>query len=196
MARDGKDYEWMRDPFLLTPYLLNESGVYKSDALVSLYDRLKFEGLYGTVFHDNPDMGLFGFMSFFNSPGVLLQILNYVQNDKIVDVAALCWVVGVERYVDKTKAVASFVVFKDYQKPNYTSILADLAVGYWVNELEIDVVIGMTPALNKPAVRFVKRIGFEELCRIPGYTSLNGEICESVVTMMTKKRYQELHQGE
>jgi hypothetical protein len=195
-AMNEKHYDWMREPFLLSPFLLDETGIYKSEVLVSLYDRLKHEDLYADVFHDNPNMGFYGFMNFFNSPGVLLQIISHMENGVVVDIAAMSWIVGIEKYVNRIKSVASFVVFKDYQNPRLTNIMAKLTLGYWFNELKMDIIIGMTPSLNKLAVRFTKRIGFQELFRIPNYTSLRNQICDCVISMIDSPRYNEIYQGE
>lgn len=188
------EFKWLRPPFMLTPYLEQE-GIFSPDNLVPIYRRLKDEGLCDVVFHDNPDMNLRGFLDFFGSRDVRMQIINTTDAGQFVDMAAIAWLANMEQYGDRIKAVGAFCVFKDYQTPVLTSPMAKMLFEYWFEQLKVDIVIGLTPALNRLSVRFIKRIGFQELCRIPGYSRYKGEYTDCVETILTKDRYRSLYGG-
>jgi RimJ/RimL family protein N-acetyltransferase len=188
-------FRWLQPPYLLMPYV-EAPGLFSPENLVSIYTRLHDEGLWDIVFHDNPDMNLRGFMNFFGSPGVLMQVINIVDGDGIKDMAAIAWLANVERYKDRQRAMASFCVFKDYQSPSVTSPMSKLILDYWFGALRMDIIMGLTPADNHLAVRFSKRIGFQELCRIPKYSVYQGEYTDCVESIIDTARYAELYGGD
>jgi RimJ/RimL family protein N-acetyltransferase len=193
MAANDK-FQWLRPPFMLVPYQLN-AGLYKPEDLVAIYKRLKDEGLWEAVFHDNPQMNLLDFMEFFSMPSVMLQVINIVEGESITDMGAIAWLSGVEQYGDKQRAVANFCVFRDYQNPAITDPMAKFVFSYWFECLEMDVVVGMTPAANAPAVSFIKRVGFHESCRIPNYCFYKGEVTDCVISFMDKPKYTSFYGG-
>lgn len=192
---EGKDFKWNRPPFLLAPYVLN-GGMFGPEILVDIFNRLKKEELYPIVFHDNPDMNLLDFMNFFSHPTVSLQVLAVTEGDQIKDISGMAWLSGVEVFGDRQRAVASFCSFKEYQSPAYTDAMAAFVFDYWFNCLNMDIVVGMTPAANVLAVRFIKRIGFIETCRIPNYSSLLGKITDCVITYLDKDQYAKVYGGK
>ena len=192
---EPKNFRWNRPPYLLAPYVLNQ-GMFGPEALVAIFNRLKQEDLYKIVFHDNPDMNLLDFMNFFSHPTVALQIISIVEGDQIKDMAGMSWLSGMESYADGQRAVASFCAFKDYQTPDKTDAMAAFVLDYWFNCLNLDIVVGMTPAANVLAVRFIKRIGFLETCRIPDYSALFGKKTDCVVTYMNKDQYGKVYGGQ
>jgi hypothetical protein len=88
-----------------------------------------------------------------------------------------------------TKAIGSFVFFKDYQKPAYTDPFCDLAFNYWFETLGIDTLVGLTPEPNRLSSIFIKRHGMDEICRIPQYTTFDGKVCAGIVSCLTKEGY-------
>jgi RimJ/RimL family protein N-acetyltransferase len=194
MEQESSGFKWCRPPFMITPYVVKE-GLYSPQDLVDIFNRLKAEDLYETVFHDNPGMNLLDFMSFFSMPSVMLQIIHNVEGDRILDMMGIAWLAAVEQYGDRQRAVGSFCVFKNYQKQVLTQAMAQLTFGYWFEALKMDIVVGMTPAANLAAVRFIKRIGCVEACRIPNYSHLRGTITDCVITYMDKEKYTSLYGG-
>ncbi len=185
-------YEWLQKPFFLTPYAVSK-GLMRPEDLVRIYWRLKEEDLYRVVFHDNPDMDLLQFMNFFSSPAVLLQVVHFVEGDQIKDISGLSWLVGLEQYAGRQRATGSFLAFRKYQTPTMTEHMAKMVLQYWFEQLKMDIVTGMTPEENVLALRFIKRIGFQELCRIPDYMALNGKITDCIVTMMNAGQYRQMY---
>lgn len=186
-----KDFEFVRGNLMLLPYEPT-FGVYKEDALISIYNRLKTEGLFDIVFHESTNMTLLQFMNFFSDPSKSLsQIFSLVDGDKIVDIVGMAWVTDIAVCAGKlTRAVGSFVFFKDYQKPAYTDQFAWMVIDYWFNVLGIDTIVGVTPEENRAALIYVKRAGFKEVGRLPNYTTYKGEVTAGVVTLMTRDQFQ------
>jgi RimJ/RimL family protein N-acetyltransferase len=192
---EKKEFQWLQPPFMLMPYVVQE-GMFAPEDLISLHNRIKEEGLWDTVFHDNPQMNLLEFMNFFSARGVMLQIIHTVEGDVIQDKAAIAWLSGVEQYGDSLRAIASFCVFRDYQNPVIVDRMAKMVFSYWFDELGMEIVIGMTPESNSHAVNFIKRIGFIEIGRIPKYSYLKGSKTPCVITYMDNEQYKTLYGGK
>lgn len=192
---DKAHFDWHRPPYLLVQYTPKD-GVFGHEVLVDIFNRLKKESLYPVVFHDNPEMTLLEFMNFFSHPTVSLQIIVITEYGKFKDLAGIAWLSGVEEFAGKKRAVASFCAFADYQNHTHTNAMGGFVLDYWFNCLDLDIIVGMTPAANALAVRYIKRIGFSEMCRIPGYSSLLGKITDCVVTYMNKDLYGAVYGGK
>jgi RimJ/RimL family protein N-acetyltransferase len=190
-----KEFEYSRGNLLLTAYS-PKVGLLQEDALIHLYKRLKEEGLWDIVFHESHDLSMLEFMNYFSKPTCLLQILCIVKDGVIVDFAGMAWVSEISTCAGAmTRALGSFLFFKLYQKPMYTDQFAEIILGYWFEKLGLDVIVGVTPEPNRAALVYVKRAGFTEVGRIPGYTTFNGEAVSAVITAMTKQQYKALSGG-
>lgn len=191
--QENKEFQWNRPPFVLAPYKANQ-GILAEDILITIYNRLKSEGLYNIVFHDNPDMSLLDFQNFLSHTTVSLQVITVTEGEQ-TDLAGIAWLSGLEAYGNRQRAVASFCAFQDYQSPALTEAMANFVLDYWFNCLGLDIVVGMTPEANALAVRFIKHVGFLELCRIPNYSHLLGKHTDCVVTYMDKDQYRKVYGG-
>jgi len=190
-----KDYQFVRGNLMLTPYIA-KGGYFKEEALFILYNRLISEGLWSIVFHENSAMTLLEFMEFFSHGNCYLQILSIVDGDTVVDFAGMAWLTDIAVCQDTlTRASGSFLFFKDYQKPMYSDLFAEMILEYWFEQAGIDTLIGLTPEPNRAALLFIRRVGFKEVARIPNYTTFNNEVVTGVTTMMTKDEYRQLAGG-
>ncbi len=190
-----KDFEYVRGRLMLTAYA-PKVGTYKEEALMLLYNRLKEQDLWDTVFHESPGMSLLEFMNFFSNGNCLLQILCIVDGSTIVDIAGMSWIADITVCQNiLTRAVGSFLFFQEYQKPMYTDPFSEMILGYWFEVLKMDLVVGVTPEPNRAALIYVKRAGLKEVGRLPNYTTYKGAIVTGVVTSMTKQEYQQLSGG-
>jgi RimJ/RimL family protein N-acetyltransferase len=184
-----KEFECRRGQLLLLPYCPG-IGAYTEYDILSICDRLKKEGLWDSVFHENPDMTPAQVLNFFNNPRNLLQIFSLTDDEKIVDIVGMAWLSDIiECQGIMTKGIGSFVFFRDYQKPEYTSAFGQWVIDYWFSTLKMDCVFGITPATNRAALLYVKRCGLKEVARIPGYTTLKNEIVDGVVTRITREEH-------
>lgn len=189
METKTAEFEPRRGPYLMIPYLPQE-GTSQHEALINLYFRLKQEGLDKVVFHENPDISLLEFMNFFSGPKCFLQVLAIVKDEKLVDICGMAWLSDMCPCGGKlTKAVGSFLFFNDYQKPAYTDPFRDIIFDYWFDVLKVDTLVGLTPSLNRAASIFVKRLGLKEICRIPQYTTYEGQRCDGIISWLSKEEY-------
>lgn len=185
-CRISPEYRFRKGNLILVPYH-PEVGVYREDTLVHLYTRLKTDGLFDTVFHENPRLTLASFINLFTQQTTLLQIVGKVEDEAIGDIIGLAWLSDVRKCDGMlTRGIASFVAFKEYQRPRYTDPAGDLVLDFWFEQLDIDVVVGMTPVANRAALRYIRRLGFLECGRIPGFTTLHGEPCDAVISYMSR----------
>ena len=190
-----QEYKYQKGNLLLVPYSAAARNL-PEDELVQLYVKLKNEGLWDIVFHEATDFTLLKFMNFFSSGAGLMQILVVTDGKGFYDSAGMAWIGDLALCSGKlTRGTGSFVFFKDFQRPHYTDEFCDLLLSYWFEELGLDIILGVTPEPNRPALLYIKRSGFKELARIPNYTTYAGEVVSGVVTSMTKAEYKALSEG-
>lgn len=176
--------------FILIPYM-PENGTDQHEALINLFFRLKKEGLDTIVFHEHPTITLLEFLNIFSNPKCLLQICGLMnEQEELADICGMSWLSSITRCSGiLTKAEGSFLFFSDYQKPAYTDGFGKLIFDYWFNTLGIDTLVGLTPDMNRSSSIFIKRHGMKEICRIPKYTTYGGQICDGIVSWITKEEY-------
>jgi hypothetical protein len=181
-------FEYLRGDKLLLPYIPDKFE-FKEDTLVEVYNKLKKEDLFSIVFHDNPKLDLNSFIKFFSSPVVTLSFFCQIV-DGVEDLSGMCWLSDSYTAEDKVKkANGNFVFFRKYQLPNITKEFGEMALEFWLNVMSYNIITGITPALNRAALIYIKRLGFIEAGRISNYVTYNGNICDGVITYISKERY-------
>lgn len=190
-----KEYEFVRGNLMLMPYSAT-AGVLNEEALITLYNKLRSEGLWDIVFHEDTGVNLIKFLNFFSGGQALLQVLAITDNKGSFQPAGMAWVADVCVCGGVlNRATGSFLFFKEFQRPMYTDQFAEMIMEYWYEQLGLDIVVGVTPEPNRPALLYVKRAGFKEVGRIPNYTTLNGKVVTGIITSMTKEEYRQLAGG-
>jgi RimJ/RimL family protein N-acetyltransferase len=179
-----------RGKFLIIPYLA-DGGTDQHEALISLYFRIQNEGLDKVVFHEIPDITLLEFMILMSGSKTFLMVLALMDGDKVADLCGMAWISDVQTIGSGVlnKGVGSFLFFKDYQTPAFTNQFRELIFDYWFEVLGIQTLVGLTPSLNRAALIFIKRMGLQEVARIPEYTVYDGTVCDGVVTWLSKQEY-------
>lgn len=186
-----KEYQFQRGSFLLMPYDPRVGNI-KEDALIALYKRLKAEGLWDIVFHEDAGISLLSFMNFFSNGTALLQLLVLTNEQGEIIPVGMSWVGDISNCSGiMTRGVGSFLFFKEYQKPMYTDRFSEMILEYWFEVLNLDVILGVTPEPNRPALIYVKRAGFKEVGKLPSYTTFKGVVVDGIITAMTKQEYRQ-----
>jgi RimJ/RimL family protein N-acetyltransferase len=183
-------FEYLRGDKLLLPY---SPGLidFKETVLVDMYNKLHEDDLYEIVFHDNPKMSLNQFITFFTSGLAHLAFFCVIENEVEVP-AGLCWICDIVSHEGGTrKGNVSFCFFKEFQNPKYTNDLGRMALEYWMNVLQIDLIYASTPVDNRLSVMYVKRVGFKEVGRIPNYCFFQGNTCASMIIYIDRDIYKE-----
>jgi hypothetical protein len=190
-----KEFQCKRGNLLLMPYDPRVGNI-PEEALISLYKRLKAEGLWEIVFHEDSGLSLLKFMNFFSGGNGLLQILALTDSKDFLEPVGMSWIGDITTCAGiLTRGIGSFVFFKDYQKPMYTDQFSEMILEYWFEVLGMNVVLGVTPEPNRAALIYVKRAGMKEVGRLPNYTTFQGEVVTGVVTSLTKEEYRQLAGG-
>lgn len=185
----AKGYEFKQGNLMLFPYI-PKAGPLKEESLAILYNKLHEEDLWDIVFHEDPSISLLNFMNFFSDGKALLQVLTLTYDDKVVDSVGMSWVADISVCGGVlTRAIGSFVFFKDYQKPPYTDTFGAMVLKFWFEKLGLDLVVGVTPEPNRAAALYARRMGFKEVARLPGYTTYQGAVVTGIVTSMSKMEY-------
>ncbi len=69
---------------------------------------------------------------------------------------------------------------------------AQLGIEWSFDHLDVEVLGGMTPANNRAAVIFSRKLGFDVCGPIPAAVSWKGELAEGYLSTMTKQRWAEV----
>ena len=186
------DYEFRSGPLVLLPYVAGACA-FSEKILAELFDRIHEEDLWPIVFHEDPGLTLARFYDFFSNGKALLQILVTMDNDKLVGIAGLSWLADIAVVGGAmTRGFGSFMFFRKYQTPAFTTIFGDLILKFWFTALNMDTICGITPEPNRAARNYVQRLGFTEVGRIPNYTTFDGKVVDGWVNAMTKEQYLQL----
>ena len=187
------EFQTVIDGMAVIPYH-PQRGALKEDALLQLYHRLHEEELYPIVFHENPEMTALEFMNFFNMPRTLLAVLGIMEPKP--EFAGMAWLSEVTNCQDViTRATGSFVYFKKFQTPKITTALGKRVLDFWFNHLKINTLVGVTPASNRVALAYIKRLGFKQCGMVPSFTTLFGSVTDAVVTVMTQSDWSKMEDG-
>lgn len=161
--------------------------------MVDMWYRLKEDDLYRVVFHENPEMTLSAYMAFFSKPSVAAQVLFNTETEEL---AGMTWLSEFEQLPSHRRATGSFVVLKQFWGRAFTDAIAPVVIPYWFSSfddggLNLDVLVGMTPAVNRRAMAFSRKAGLKYLAALPGYTSFSGKPTDAMIAVMTRKDYEE-----
>lgn len=177
-------------PFMVFPWNPELSGVGET-WLMHAFRKLKEQGLYELVFHENPTMSLSQYVNFFSRPNVAVQFcLKTNEQGEALDVAGMTWLSEIEQLPTHRRATGSFLFFREYWDRKWTIGFASIMFAWWFEELKIDVLVGMTPAANRRAIAYCKRLGMKYQNQLPGYTSFGGKPCDACIAVMTKADYE------
>src|SRR5207248_4535851 len=159
-------------------------------AIVLAWQKLHAEDLYSVVFHENPSMTLAQFVGFFSQSNVAVQLCLDLTEETNPQLAGMVWLADITDLPSHRRATGSFVFFRDYQSPRWTSKFAEMTLEYWFTELGIDYLLGVTPRLNRAARLFaVRHLQSTYAATVPGYTSYGGQACDALLITLTKEKY-------
>lgn len=188
--------ELLQPPCMLVPWSPYAEGLSTEYMMVDVWARMHREELYGIVFHENPKMSLAQFIQFFSRDNVLVQLCVDVSNPLDPHIAGMVWLADFEQLPSHRRGVGSFLFFKDYWSPRWTTTFGKMALDYWFNDLKLDCLLGLTPKLNRAAQRYSRRLGIRYIAELPNYTSFNGQPATGLLAMLTRAEYEAQKQQE
>jgi RimJ/RimL family protein N-acetyltransferase len=162
------------------------------ELLASAYLRLKSEELIGVLFYEKIPT-LCEFLSMYMRPG-MVNLGSWVRTGDQVQLAGI-GSLDIPKDIGggHRKGEASMVFFKEFQRRDVTLDSARLWIQWGFDQQNLSVIHGCTPVVNKSALRFMKSLGFE-YARDPikAFTTHKGELCDVVISWMTKERWENL----
>ncbi len=166
----------------VVPYY-KERDQFPADTLALLYRKLVSQGIDQVLLH-NGGMTEEDFVHFASA-----DALTSICVDLNGSYAGLAWLTNVEETDTLRKGLAAFAFFKEYWHPGITEAAGNICLSQWFNVLDFSLIYGITPAPNRAARRFCRRLGFEYSARIPGFVSFRGETVDAMVATLTKEQF-------
>ncbi len=164
------------------PYFRERDNM-PSGLLRGIFRRLTEQGIDKELLH-NGAMSEEEFVQFADR-----EALTSIFLDMEGKCAGLAWLTHVEETDTLKKGLGAFAFFKEYWRPEISQAFGDICLGHWFNILEFDLIYGITPAANRPAQLYCKRLGFQYSARIPGFVSYHGKTVDAMVATMTREQF-------
>lgn len=164
------------------PYF-KERENFPPGVLSGIYRKFVEQGIDQQLLH-NGGVGEEEFVRFADE-----EALTYIFLDLQGKYAGIAWLTNVEETDTLRKGLGAFAFFKEYWHPSVTHVYGTMCLSQWFNILDFSLIYGITPAPNRPARRYCKRLGFEYSARIPGFVSYKGETVDAMVATLTRERF-------
>ena len=98
---------------------------------------------------------------------------------------------GMTEMADGTRRIEVGMLFlKEIHNTDLPLEFAALMLDDAFPRLNLNAAYGITPVLNRAAVRFIHRTGFEKLAVLPNYVNFRGRPCDAVMSVMTRERWE------
>ena len=105
------------------------------------------------------------------------------------------WLSEYETLPSHNRATGSFVFFRDYQTPEWTDQFAEMTLEFWFEQLDVSILVGMTPKPNRAARLFAVRSGLKYLTELKGWTSYNEQQCDALIAYLRRDEYRQRRAG-
>lgn len=178
------------------PYFAEKES-FPPDILALIYRRLKEQDLLADLVHEKA-ISEEEFVAFVDRETIPYIFMDLSGKGECV---GLAWITeSCETECGQKRGVGSFVFFREFHDTQLTKTFGIMFLSHIYNILGYSQVMGLTPASNKPAIRYCKRVGFQYLSEaIPGYTCHRGEISDALVCYQTRDHFnqmlEDLHLG-
>jgi RimJ/RimL family protein N-acetyltransferase len=166
------------------PYYREKDNLPK-DVLRLIYRRLCAEQLDRMLFH-NKQVTEDEFVHFAEHDAVTSIFLDQT-NGRYV---GLAWLTNIEDCDTLRKGIGSFCFFRDYWSAPLTKVFGDICLSQWFALVEMTMIYGITPSVNRLAIRYCKRLGFNYLAEIPGFVSYDGETVAAKICTLTRGQFE------
>lgn len=174
---------------ILTPYPTE-------NVLARVYLKLEEQGLLDIVFHEGRPVLSWFIERFSKEP----TLTCWHKRPSIEGYPEVCLLGGMTWFNARTKiggtehikAETGLFFFRKLQVHGWPSIWAHMSTEWAFEHLGIDTIFGVTPATNRAAVRFIRRLGWNLYGPVPGFTSYDEKPCEAWFSCMTKLRWTEM----
>lgn len=164
--------------------------------LPGVWKQLHDEEIFEMFFHDYPDMTFGQFVAVLSRPDESVEFVCEVDEaGNIVKAAAIAMLTQITKTATLNKAIGNFLLFRDYWNHHDSDEIGEVILRRWFVDMQLDVIVGVTPKANVAAIRFIRRVGFEQVGEIPRFCSYKGEVVPGVVSAQTFKEWDMRRQG-
>jgi hypothetical protein len=157
--------------------------------LPGLWKRMHDEGTFEMFFHDLPDLTFGQFVRCLSEPGEQVHIVCEMDGENIIDTAAIAMVTDIRITENVKRGLGNFLMMKAYWGHEQSDRIGSIILDAWFKEL--NVVVGVTPELNRHALSYVQHMGFQVVGSIPLFSSYHGALCAGIVTCQTRSEWME-----
>lgn len=163
----------MSDDLHIVPYVNTGNGAHSltDEVMAAIFYRAKEKNLIRRTFTDGKIREVGDWMAFIRNPG---NVIHTVWSPETC--VAVAWLME----FGTNYATAHFFMFPEIYGRSVD--VGKLSLNYWFSFQNgerplLDVICGQTPANNRLALKFIKKIGFETLGTIPkiAYNAYTGE---------------------
>src|SRR4029077_16127385 len=184
----SKVKEWVITDY--NPRTFPGGEIYLPGLWKRMHDDLTFE----MFFHEGPTMGFWDFVNLLSNPSSKIQlVIGHDAEGNAVEHAGLLMLEHIMFTPILHRAVGSFMFFHEYWNRHDSEELGWAVINHWFGVLDADTIAGITPADNRAALLFIKRIGFREIGRIPDFTVYAQGACAAVSTYMSREMWKAAH---
>lgn len=159
--------------------------------LPGLWKRLRDEGIFDVFFHDYPDTNFAGFVKALSAPDSLIFMVAKQWADRQIEHMGMVTLGQVLDTKLTKRGVAGFLFFKQYWNHKDADEAGHKVLEYWFDTLGLDVVGGITPKLNRPALAYIHRLGFVSIGDIPHFSTIKGHESPATVSYLTRELWVE-----
>lgn len=89
------------------------------------------------------------------------------------------------------RATANMAFRRGFQRSGMPAQWTEQMLAYCFGPLQLDVLYGFTPVVNKASLRFCRRLGFEQTPPLPKYGTYQGDPCDCIISFLTRERWEE-----
>jgi hypothetical protein len=163
----------------------------KDTALAFVYMTWEKEGLLPVIFHERP-VSLTEFLNVYGAPSQI-TLAAYREGNPI-EILGLGWVLDLVRMEGQAPFLKANIGLGFLRGVNIhdTGSAGRMMLEWMFQELDVNVLTGITPMPNRAICLFTKRIGFEVIGVAKDSTLWQGEPCDSQIAYLSRKRWEEV----
>ena len=185
-------YRW-KDIFV-TPHI-------DSEILAYAYQRFRDEGTLRYLFHENPidrPPDIEWFLERYKQM-VVLACFHQPPGAEQAKLIGLGWCNVLLAYGPYGKTEFGEAFLRGWA-PDIVMACGQLMVCWAFSEIQVatlhgpghlQLALGTTPTQNPAAIQYFQKLGFDSLPPIPQYTMFDGELCDSVISYMTREKWRD-----
>ncbi len=186
------DWAYQTQDVIMVPYREDGNRFFPETFMVSLYQRMQQQDLVNLIF---PGMGithLHKFIAFVNTHPFLVGFVRNPATGEIVDTAGFGYITESDGVDGARKAAFGFGFFKEWHGTKEVRSLGWFFLAFWMKNLKIDVLFGMTLKANRLARNFSYNFGFRGHADIPKLFFRNGELQDATIMYLLREDFDPL----